>query len=362
MKRFFAILLAVLTAFSLSACTANKPEPGRDAKGKPVKVITLEEETNPDYVEYFGIIKPEDIKNMGFESSGKIAEILVKKGDNIKNGTVIARLDTEEIGHAVSASTAQLDAARAQLAAAQDAYDFAVKTFERTESLYNAGSASQSAYDEAKLNRDVRQSELDRARQLANQAAADYRNKLSLLDNSVLTADMDGYVVDVLYKAGEIIAAGHPLAVIRGDRQVANIGLARKDAAEIHVGAKANVDVDGTVVEGRVTSISQVPDSQILTYSTDILLEGGRFLIGATARVSIFTGETRGIRIPVSSIMSDGIDYVFVADGDIASKRKVTVEGMRGSHVTVEGLKSGDRLIVEGARRLKDGDRLIIQE
>ena len=54
-----------------------------------------------------------------------------------------------------------------------------------------------------------------------------------------LTADVDGYVVDVLCKEGEMQSAGYPVVLIRSENQVVTVGLSDKDVKKIQLRNKS---------------------------------------------------------------------------------------------------------------------------
>ena len=61
-----------------------------------------------------------------------------------------------------------------------------------------------------------------------NTAKANYDSKVNLVQDASLTADEDGYVVDVLCKEGEMQSAGYPVVLIRSENQVVTVGLSDK--------------------------------------------------------------------------------------------------------------------------------------
>ena len=60
-----------------------------------------------------------------------------------------------------------------------------------------------------------------------NQAKIELQSKQIQLNDADLYSDMDGYVVEVLSKEGEIIAAGYPVIVIRAAEQKVSVGLSK---------------------------------------------------------------------------------------------------------------------------------------
>ncbi len=78
-----------------------------------------------------------------------------------------------------------------------------------------------------------------------NEAKVDLQAKQISLNDAQLYSDLDGYVVDVLYKKSEIIAAGYPVVVVRTAEQMVTVGLSQNDVKKIVVGTAAQIELDG---------------------------------------------------------------------------------------------------------------------
>ena len=392
--------LLLLVTILLTSCTARGEDVQKQEKKKPVKVSVVNEEVMPVKLEYIGTVLSDQMKKVSFKSSGKVLGIDVKKGQIIKAGDVLARLDTVDLEFSLRASEAQVRAADAQykkalngaqqedinkaqqnMSKAKAAYDFAKQNYGNIEKLYSQEAISKIEFDKSKLELDIRQSELSQAeevyRQLVNgarqedknmllsqleQAKTDYEYKKTLVNEAVLKADVDGFVVDVLFKEGEMVSAGYPVVVIRNSGQVVKVGLTQDDYAKVKLGMKVLVRVRDTDIEGIVTNIEQVPDNQTRTYTVEISIPESQLQIGAIVKTGFIIGEEKGMTIPVSSIISSGEDCVYVVGEDgIALKKKVELGEVKGSTVMVKGLAGGDKLVVEGMKKLNDGDKVNIQ-
>lgn len=396
MKRYFVLALAVMTLASATAC--SNQEKAVQQRIKPVKTIEVKERESPAILSYSGIVASSELKKLSFKSTGKIGEILVEEGQLIKRGDALVRLEEQDLKFALAAAKAQMGAASStyekamngatteelrnaelNVKKAQDAYDYVINNYKKVEALCNSGAISKNEWEKAKLEVDVKESELNQAKELLSQvkngarsedkealfsqleqARADYEYKASLVKDAVMIADGDGYIVDILYEKGELVPAGYPAAVVRNEGLVVNVGLAEKDCSNVMPGTKANIKARGKTVEGTVTSKSQVPDSQTGTYNIEIAIEENTLNIGAVAKVEIITGDERGIWIPLTSMLSDGMDYVYLAKDNIAEKREITIEDIAGSMARIKGLKPGEQLVVEGMKRLRAGDGISV--
>lgn len=341
MKKLFSILI-ILVAFSFG-CSASE-DAANVQKMKPVKVMELKQETRDQVLQYTGMVAAGTIKKVSFEFGGRVKEIAVKKGEAISAGQLLARLDPKDIKLALSA-------AAAQKTAALEAYNFAQDDYEKLEKLYQEGAVPRRDVDKAQLQVKLRQAQLD-------QAAADYSLAVSQTEDTSLTADMDGFVVDILSEEGEVVAAGYPVLVIRAGEQVVNVGLTGGDSAVVTEGTPARVSVNGKEVNGRVSSIAQVPEQKTLTYKTEIAVAGAGLAIGTTANVEFVLGRQTGMWVPITAIVAGKKDYVFVVSEGTVGKRDISIKETTGAEAKVEGLKPGEKLVTEGMKQLEPGDKV----
>ena len=104
----------VLILLVMTGCKAKGQEEIAEETRKPVKIIEIEERLNTKDLQYIGIVQPEEIKNISFKTSGKIAFIKVDKGQEVKKGDILAQLDTKELNLALEAAQAAKAGAEAQ--------------------------------------------------------------------------------------------------------------------------------------------------------------------------------------------------------------------------------------------------------
>ncbi len=386
---FFLVLM-------LSMMTACQIPQTKDPVIHPVSVRHLKSEVADKMLYYVGTIVADDLIKYSFKSGGTLQEISVNKGDPVTGGMVLAALDKSDMQLAVNAAKAQMEAAKAvydkavagaseeernnaalNLQKAQDAYNYQEDNLQRIEKLYQAGAVSQSEYDGAKLKLDLSKAELDQAQEVYNQvtggareediaaaranyeqARTNYQHQQKKYHETVLVSGINGYVTEILHEAGEIVAPGYPVVVVRSENQVITVGLSQQDVEQVEIGSKAKVTIGDITVDGVVTLISEAPNSVTRTYDTEIALLDGKFRLGIVADVKIIIGELQGIWIPIESIMFSGEDFVYLVKEDTIERRSISLLETRGSMVLVEGLAEGEQLVVSNGGQIKPGDRV----
>jgi len=349
------LILILLLLVPLTAGCDFSDDAG-DAKTKPVRVIEVVSETLPLQIEYIGTIEAEELKKYSFKMSGRVEQVAVQEGQAVKTGEILVRLDTNDLDLAVAAAANSLEQAEKAHAHSRDYYD-------KLADLFGAGAISKQELDKAGLEKDALEATW-------NNAKLDYQNKLNVKRDAAITAGSEGIVAAVACKEGEIVAAGYPVVLLRSREIVVTTGISQQDANRVSVGNPAEILVNGSIVQGKVKSISQIPDSSTRTYKVEIDIEedgvngaeAENLPLGAVAKAIISIGESTGIFIPIDSIQRGSEDYAFVIADGMAAKRSVTLGEVRGSRVRAEGLNAGDKLVVDGMKRLKEGDRVTIEQ
>ena len=347
---FTAFITILLLPAFLTGCSSQPTDTTPVELTRPVTVSSLTEQSQAVRLEYLGVIGAGELKKYSFKVPGKLAHLNVHKGEAVQPGKLLADLDKSDFSLALRNS--QLN-----LSQAEQVYLDAQTQYTKYQELVKAGAMAQNDLDKAKLDRDIKESTYQKAQ-------IDVEAKQNTMADTLLYADMAGYVTDILFQEGEILGAGYPVIVVRGQEQVLNIGLDQNDAAKIKPGTQAEVKVGSFTGAGKVTRIDQVPDTQTRTYNTEIKLTkeipAEAYFIGATADVSLAAGEEKGIWIPISAVMNDGEDYVFIVQTDRAVKKNISLKNSQGFTVRVEGLNPGDNLVTSGMKELSEGIKVTI--
>ena len=177
--------------------------------GAPIRVATAAATEGPvtRQVLAAGTLEPVRMVEVSVQVSGTVSELPVDFNSIVKAGQIIARLDPAVYQSQLEAARGQLAQARAQTAQAQTVLDDANAKLKRAEEL-----ASQQL---------ISQSELDDARVVMQQAAADLRGRQASiksaeatvkqaqvdLDRTVVRSPIDGIVVNRAVDVGQTLAA-----------------------------------------------------------------------------------------------------------------------------------------------------------
>ncbi|WPC40581.1 efflux RND transporter periplasmic adaptor subunit [Clostridium sp. JS66] len=408
-KNLSIIFLSTITILAIVALTAyftvfsKNTEKETTTKSYPVKTMEIKSGSFPMTLQYQGLTGGSEVRKLSFKSSAKIMKIYVSKGQHVKKGEKLAELDKTDLNFAAQASKSKVDEAsaqydkavngtqqedinRAEIAVknAQNGCNYYKDLYNKYLKLYQSSAISSQQLNDSKLQLDNAQNSLNSAEQSLqqlqkgsrpedkqatlgqlNEAKADYESKENILNDASMTADMDGYVVDVLGKEGEMQQAGNPVILFRSEKQVITVGLSEDDVKKVKIGTKAQVNIGDDKAQGEIINIVQLADSKSGTYSAEINLstpiDTSKYYVGETSTVYIDMGQTNSISIPINSVLNDGEDYVYVVENGHAVKKNITLGDTNEDKVSVEGLKNGDKLVIEGMKNLKSGYKVTIK-
>jgi multidrug efflux pump subunit AcrA (membrane-fusion protein) len=110
------IVVAALIAAVVAGC--DKPVPPAP-QVRPVRAVTVERQAEAETVSLTGHIRAKDEVSLAFRLDGRMIERLVRVGDVVKDGQVVAKLDPTIQQNSLNAAQANLAALEAQLTEAR---------------------------------------------------------------------------------------------------------------------------------------------------------------------------------------------------------------------------------------------------
>lgn len=283
MKRTFGhlLVLTVCTVLALlSGCAAPSAGAAGAAPAVPpvdtVKSLTAEAK-----------LAPQQSATLSFPTSGLIAEVLVKEGDQVKAGQPIARLRNERQAAELTRAQAALDRAQAQrdtvkaglreeeIAASEAQLDVMKVLLDRLNedappediAKTDAAVASAEKAQHDLLESPARPEEVRAADASVKMAEAELAQAQAALRDAELVAPFAGTIVSLDARAGEEVAAGAPLARL-GDLsawKVETTNLSEVSLARVQMGQPVTLTFDAlpnVQLPGKVTAIRGVGENR----------------------------------------------------------------------------------------------------
>ncbi|MGI2139376.1 efflux RND transporter periplasmic adaptor subunit [Shewanella baltica] len=244
---------------------------------------------------FTGTIRAGNTTGVGFELSGKLNELQADSGIKVKQGQILAILDTRLL-------EAERQEIQASLAQTQADVDLATSTLKRNQELKKSGYVSEQLLDE---NR----SQLNSLAAAKNRLLASQHANQLKLDKSILMAPFDGTISQKLHNLGEVVAAGSPIFTLVGNiNPEAYIGVPVALAEQFHAGQQVQVSLQDQTFTAEIAGISAEVNPVSRTLQLRISLpQDARVINGEIAYLhQLQQIKQAGYWVPISAL-TDGI-------------------------------------------------------
>ena len=328
------------------------------AGGRPVPtislaaadVLTLAPRTIEESIPVTGDLRPIETIEVRARLEGDIASVLVREGERVREGQLLARFEASEEASARASAVADRVAAAGDLQTAQ-------WNHEQSQELFKAGAIAE---------RDLRASEQAVAAARARLAAAESRVRAASSterDTRVL-APTSGVIARRDVEADEHVTRGQVMfVVVRSDVLELTAAVPARRANDLVAGLPVRFTADNREFTGTVARVSPTIDpatrsvtAYVRVPNADGALKGGTF---ASGRV---IGRTKNgaIVVPSAALRQgrDGAPFVYRINGstiEIARVELGIVDEASGSAEVTSGLAMGEKVIVGNVGTLGPG-------
>jgi HlyD family secretion protein len=323
------------------------------------------------------------------EIIGRVTELAVKEGDQVKKGDLLLRLDPA----AALAEVAQLEAALQQSRLNIEHQKVAAATLEtkwkRYQSLRAQGMVDANTFDDITSQRDLAQVELTTTSQVLKQTEAQLKQSRERLAKTQIRAPLDGRVTALFIKMGETAVpsvtsiAGSDLMIVADTSNLyAEVNVNETDVARVGVGQAARIvpaAFPDKYWQGTVETVAVSPrqaSGQSKGYPVKIRLSDApdlRFHTGMSCRAEISTRNTDAsptLSVPVQAVRYEEstnknekakASLMVIVDGR-ARPRTVETGAADDAYIEIiKGVNIGEEIATGPARTLRflrDGDRV----
>lgn len=424
-KRFIVsgiglLVLLGIVAVAVRLFSASVPEV------QTVRATPLSSSGGDTVLQAAGYIVAHHTIDVNSKVTGRIAWIGVEKGDKVKAGQVLVRLEDQEfraqveqargaVGIAkarldqlehgsrpeeIDQASANLDEARANVADAK-------ATLERTRPLVEQGVFSRQQLDDAQAKYDgalqhmqslekvyrlsrigPRQEEIESARGALEQAQGQLAYAESQLDATQIRAPVTGTILERTAEKGELVTAQFAAAADTGgprgsvvtladltDLQV-ELDISQNDFAKLGPTQKAVLSTDAypdREYKGEIGEIAPMANRQKATVQVKVKVlnpddylrpeENANVRFIADEKSKSSQSASSGAVVPTAAVHDNGGKrMVMIAFNGRALSREVKVLSQRSDGYVVDGLTGGEDIIVNAPADLKDGDRVKVKQ
>lgn len=353
MTRTRATVPAILIAALLAGCGHEAP---RSEAGRPVAVhaVTAGSSRTARIVEAAGSLRAQGEAVLSGKVMGSVIEIRKQAGESVRRGEVLIVIDARDV-------LGQIGQAEGSLAQAKAAMVLAETNLKRFEQLRSRGSASQLELDQARFQYETTKGAVQQA-EGAVATASSYKSYAEI------SSPFDGRIVDRYCDVGDLAAPGRPLIKVEDASRIRlHVSLPESELAlalpggivPVNVPALGDRRFDGTIAE-----VVPAVDAATRTFLVKLDLPADPLLRSGLYAKAYFRGGPRSaLRVPRAAVLTrGGLTGIFVADGDRATFRLVTVADGAGDSVEVlSGLREGARIIIAPPPALEEGSPLEVQ-
>ena len=342
MKHLFTVLSVGGALILLESCTDGKSATMSIPKGAdpiPVTVVALSKTTTNAVIRSSGKLATEEETLLSFKTGGVVNSVLVKEGDHVTKGQLLATLDLTEINTLV--------------AQARFGYEKAQRDFKRVTNLYADSVATLEQLQNAQTSLSVAKEQLE--------SAAFNRSF------SEIHAQAPGYVLRKFVNAGRVVGVGDPILLTNAatsGQWILKIGVSDRQWSTIQLKDRATVALDafpGRSFQATVCRKAEASDPATGAFTIELRLhdDGAKLATGMFGSATLQSqASLPSWNVPYEAVLDANGDegFVFVtSDNKTAEKRAVTIGSFSGNHIQITGgLEDAAALILSGSAYLAD--------
>ncbi len=359
-KLLIGVIVAVTLLFVLDFLSQNPSKPKKSANDKLQSVVVKKAIQNDLVInlKYFGYIEDSTVYIGADRVQGRIKDVCVSVGDEVSQGCTLFTLD-------VSSELSSTEFQLSELENAKDSLNLEINQLRpqvnKLKDLYNQGLVKAIELDEAKnqlKKMELKRDQLNEQHELLDKTLSGSRNQARVL------SPVAGRIEEVTIVPGTYIGQQDVIKIKKKQLPTCLIMVDEADIDRFILNKKVKTIIGNEVYEGRIKSIKG-RDEQKLLFPVEIEIDTtDKLLTGKTVKVLLETyKKENGIMIPrLSVIKFDDETYVYVLNKDkTVSKRNVMLGKSKGNMVEIiKGLKSDDKVIVEGQFSVSEGEKVIL--
>ena len=348
-----ALLLAMLS--TLAACGKSNSAPSKEVTLRSVTIGAVTEGPESPAIEVTGVVQNRDEAKLAFKVGGVIRDVLVREGDTVKAGQVLATLMADEVDASVTQADENYNKAKRDLERGKRLYAEDVVTKAQLDDLQTAEAVAQAGVRAARFNRGTAQ----------------------------IVASASGTVLARLAQPKEVIGAGQPVLLL-GDISkgfVIKAGLTDRQVVRVKRGDALQVSLDAVpdkTFAGQVLEVGLSADPRVGTYRLEGQLklsadETKMVLPGMVGRVKAMTATGPQLTyIPLTALIEGDQKkaWVFVAQPNGASKGQYVVKRTEVEPAFIQAntvalkapLPAGSHVVTSGVTFLNDGETVMVNQ
>jgi RND family efflux transporter MFP subunit len=371
---------------------AGKANGAAKSGGARLQTVPVELKRRPDVLKLTGTLMADERSSVASNTSGIAAEVCVDRGDVVKKGDLLVRIDPRDAQNKLTEGQAMVDELKARLGLdqcrmedfkpeeepevrlAKASADLAAANLARAKENIAKGVISKEAFDQFRTEEELATQRYRQSLFLIRQAFQVCKTaqvKLAILqkafDDTVIRAPFDGWVAEKLVAPGEQISSGMQatkvVTLVRVDPLRLSLTVAQQDIGRIRQGQTVRFRVDSfpdRVFDAQVRFIAPVVTNdtrtmvvEALVRNPDHLLHPGVF---ATAELELpRQGST--VFAPLGAVLRTGeVGRVFVVRDGVAREQIVALGDTEKDTIEILSGLTGKEVLVVNPEKAHDGE------
>lgn len=348
MKKKKIVIPAALVFIAAAAFTLGRGGKGPEGKpedmGRQMNVTAVSAEppgTGSIELEtaVTGTIEPSDVVYLYARAAGDVTSVLVKAGDTVEAGQLLAVIDTKQVESAENA-----------MESARLSYESAQSTLSRQELLYAGGDISEQEYEQY-------QNQAESSRLAYESAKMSYENQV---EYSNITAPVSGVIESCSIEAFDHVSSNEELCVISGEgAQTLKFKVTERIAGNLAAGDELRVEKDGETYSGSITEVSGMADASTGLFEVKGSINGADSVAsGSVVKIYLVSDRAENVMtVPVDAVYFDGgVGNVYLYQDGTVHKQQVEVGIFDSSLAEIQsGLTESDLVISTWSSELYEG-------
>ncbi len=313
-----------------------------------VTILTLKDTIFRHYTEVQGDVETDQNIIIYPQFSGTLTKIYVKEGQKVSKGQLLAKIDDGGLSN--------------QLAQVQSQTALAKTTFERQSRLWEQKIGSEIQYLQAKTNYEASKNSFD---QLQKQ-----------LEKTNVKAPFSGTIDQIITDQGSLVSVGQSplMRIVNTSNMYVKADVPENYLGKVNEGSEVLVDFIslGKTYTGKIRQVSNFINPDNRSFSVQVALPNKDHVLKpnliATIKLNDYVANNT-IVVPNNIVQKNGknesLIFMFIPETDSTGTVKQTIiktgKEQNGETEVSEGLKSGDIIVIEGARTLRDGQEVSIK-
>ena len=315
--------------------------------------------------------------------TGRIIELNVEEGSRVREGDIIARLESNDVAAARDQAAANMKVARANLESGQANLKDAYLSFSRNKQLVKNGYIAQSDFDTSEARYKSAGAAVNAAEQSVKAAAAALRGANVAIDYTVLRSPFDAVVLTKNADIGDIVTPIGATANVQSavvtvadmNSLVVEVDVSESNIGIVKLGQPCEIQLDalpGKRFRGQTHMIVPTADRTKATVMVKVRFidKDNRVLPEMSAKVAFLSREVAPDEMKSFTAVSqsalvtrDGKTMIFLIEENKAKAVTVTTGKQMGDMVEVlQGVKAGDKVILKPSDKLRDGSKIKTEE